>query len=327
MVKSIHEDALIVDSLIVSNWGPDVFQSLQRGGLSAINATCAVWENFRQTAENIAQWHQWFAQYSDLIVPVRHTDDIAAAKAAGKVGVILGFQNASPFEDRPDFVRLFKSMGVGVVQITYNNQNLIGSGAYESTDSGLSDFGRMIVDEMNAAGVAVDLSHVGAKTSADAIGHSAKPVCFTHANPMSLKKHVRNKEDGLLRALVDKGGYVGVNLFSIFMPDDANTRIEDITVMLDYLIDLIGDDHIGIGTDLTQGHGADFFRWICMINGQGDLVLEIPEEDQGMLIRKADDYGLITQALEKHGYSEDRVRKIMGLNFVRFLKEAWNEVD
>ena len=101
MAKSIHQDALIVDSLIVSDWGPDVFQSLQRGGLTAINATCAVWENFRQTAENIAQWHQWFAQYGDLIVPVRHTDDILAAKQAGKVGVISGVPERQPVRGPP----------------------------------------------------------------------------------------------------------------------------------------------------------------------------------------------------------------------------------
>ena len=166
---------------------------------------------------------------------------------------------------------------------------------------------------------------MGPKTSADAIGYSKKPVCFTHANPMALKEHVRNKGDRLLRDLADSGGYVGVNLLPLFMADNANTRVEDIVVMLDHLIDLVDEDHVGIGTDLVEGHDAEFWRWISRLNGRGETVLEVPEDRRSMLIRKGDDYPQITRALEKHGYGESRVRKILGLNFVRYLAEVWNE--
>ena len=111
----------------------------------------------------------------------------------------------------------------------------------------------------------------------------------------------------------------------MFMPDSANKEIGDIVVILDYLLDLVGEDHVGIGTDMTQGHGTEFWRWICLVNGRGSRVLDVPEDQQGMLIRRGDDYPLITRALEKHGYPEARIRKILGLNFVRYLKEAWNE--
>lgn len=325
MPRSLHDDALIVDSLMVSNWGPEVFRSIRKGGVTAMNATCAVWENFRETMDNIAQWHQWFAKNADLVMSVRSTADIAAAKRAGKLGVILGFQNGSPLEDRSEFVRTFKSLGVGVIQITYNNQNFIGSGCYETKDSGLSDFGRIVIDEMNDAGIAIDLSHVGDKTSTETIAYSKKPVCFSHANPRALKEHVRNKDDKLLRALADRGGYVGINMFPLFMPDKANRKVDDLVVMLDYVIKLVGEDQVGIGTDLTEGHGAEFWRWICQINGRGDTVLEVPSDQQGMIIRRGEDYPLITRALEGAGYSETRIRKILGLNFVEFLKRAWNE--
>jgi membrane dipeptidase len=326
MSRSLHDDALIVDSLMVSNWGPAVFRSIRSGGVTAMNATCAVWENFRETMDNIAQWQQWFAKNSDLVMPVRCTADIAAAKRAAKLGVILGFQNGSPLEDRFEFVRTFKSLGVGVIQITYNNQNFIGSGCYERTDSGLSDFGRIVIDEMNEAGIAIDLSHVGDKTSADAIAHSKKPVCFSHANPRALKEHVRNKSDKLLRALADKDGYVGLNMFPLFMPDRGNSKVDDIIPMLDYVIDLVGEDRVGIGTDLTEGHGVEFWRWICQINGRGSLLLDVPVEQQGMIIRRGEDYAVITAALKRAGYSETRIRKILGLNFIAFLQKAWNEV-
>jgi membrane dipeptidase len=325
MAKSVHKDAIVVDSLVVSNWGPDVFRSIHAGGVTAMNATVAVWENFPAAMENIAQWHRWFIRHGDILMQVRRTDDILAAKKAGKLGVVLGFQNGAPIADNADMVRVFKALGIGIIQITYNNQNLIGSGCYERVDGGLSDYGRMVVDEMNACGIAIDLSHVGAQTSADAIAHSKKPVCFSHANPKALKDHARNKDDDLIRALVKKGGYVGINLFPLFMPDQANKTVDHIVVMLDHLIELVGEDHVGIGTDLTEGHGAAFWRWICLVNGRGDVVLDVPPEHQGMLIRHGRDWPLITQALERGGYSESRVRKILGLNFIRFLKEAWNE--
>ena len=178
---------------------------------------------------------------------------------------------------------------------------------------------------MNDAGVAVDLSHVGAKTSADAIAYSKKPVCFSHANPRALKDVVRNKDDKLLRALADKGGYVGLNMFPMFMPDNANKTVDDLVVMLNYVINLVGEDQVGIGTDLTQGYGVEFWRWICQINGRGNLLLDVPVDQQGMIVRRGEDYPMITQALERAGYSETRIRKILRLNFIAFLKKAWNE--
>ena len=123
MAQSLHEDALIVDSLMVCNWGPEVFRSIRQGGVSAMNATCAVWENFRETCENIGRWHRWFADHGDLITPVRRTADISAAKKAGKVGVILGFQNGSPIEDRPDFVRMRTILGLDFVRFRERARN------------------------------------------------------------------------------------------------------------------------------------------------------------------------------------------------------------
>jgi membrane dipeptidase len=322
---TIHARATVVDSLIVSDWSDDVFNDIRLGGITACNATCAVWENFRETSENIARIYQFIERHPDMLTLVRKTGDVKKAKEEGKVGIILGFQNTSPLENRIDFIRLFKALGVGVMQLTYNNQNLLGSGAFETHDSGLSDFGREAIDEFNAAGVAIDLSHVGIKTTADVIAYSSRPVCFTHANPRALRDHVRNKSDETLRALADAHGYVGTVLSPVFMPDGANEKIEDVVVALDYLINLVGEDQVGIGTDMTQGHGEDFWRWIMRINGTGSQVEFTPKDKQGMVIRKASDWPLITAALERHGYTASRIEKIIGKNFVDYLGRAWNE--
>ena len=123
-----HDDAVIFDGLIVSNWGEAVFRDMRRGGLTGANCTCSVWEGFRDTMLNIGQWNRWFAEYGDLIVKARTTADIHQAKRNGKTAIVLGFQNTSAFEDRLEFVQVFKDAGVGIVQMTYNTQNLVGSG-------------------------------------------------------------------------------------------------------------------------------------------------------------------------------------------------------
>ena len=167
----IHGSLLVIDGLVISKWSPAVFADMRAGGLTAANCTCSIWEGFAETMRNIAQWKRWFTEHADLITPVRTTADIRRAKAEGKTGIILGFQNTSAFEDQVGYIALFKDLGVGVVQITYNTQNLAGTGCYERRDTGLSGFGYEVVAEMNRVGILCDLSHVGGLTSRDVISH------------------------------------------------------------------------------------------------------------------------------------------------------------
>ena len=210
MTSDLHKDAIIIDGLVISKWSRALFEDMRAGGLTAANCTCSVWDGFRGTMENIAQWKRWFREHDDILMQVFSTDDIRRAKAAGKVGVILGFQNTSAIEDQYGFLRLFKDLGVGAMQLTYNTLNLVGSGCWETRDSGLSDFGREVIEEMNAAGTLIDLSHVGAQTSEEAILHSRKPVAYTHCCPMALKDYPRNKTDEQFRFIADHGGFIGV---------------------------------------------------------------------------------------------------------------------
>ncbi len=322
---TLHEQMIVIDGLIVSNWGPEVFRALRAGGLTAVNATCAVWENARQTIDNIAQWLGWFDSYADLIMPVRRTADIAAAKAAGKTGIILGFQNGSPIEDRLDYLALYKRLGVGIIQLTYNTQNLIGSGCYESRDSGLCDFGREVVAEMNRVGIAVDLSHVGPKTSDDAIAVSRHPVVFSHVLPADLKAHPRNKETRQLRAVADGGGLVGVTMFPPFLPRGIASTVDDYAGIIEWMVDHCGEDHVAYGTDFTQGHGEPFFEWITRDKGYARQVTRFGEIKNPKDIERIEDTPNLTAALERRRWSLSRVEKVMGLNWVAYLKRVWHE--
>jgi len=211
------------------------------------------------------------------------------------------------------------------MQLTYNTQNLVGSGCWESHDSGLSDYGRDVIDLMNDLGVLVDLSHVGDRTSADAIAHSKQPVAFTHCFPNALKDHPRNKSDEMLKRVADHGGFAGMVAYTPFMPKGDDSTIDDVVTGFEYLIDLIGEDQVGIGTDFTQGHGVAFFQYLRADKGHGRPLSppfdRRPDNPKGF--DGPAEYGNLTAAMLARGWSEARTCKILGENWLRFLETVW----
>ena len=137
-----------------------IFRDLRDGGVRAVNATTAIWEGFQETLDITSSWLRWFSDYADYIRPVRRVADIHAAKAEGRTGIILGWQNATPVENDVRRFRLFHELGVRIVQLTYNERNLFGDGCWERTDEGLSRIGLAAIREMNQLGILIDLSHV-----------------------------------------------------------------------------------------------------------------------------------------------------------------------
>lgn len=262
----LHKDAIVIDGLVCGKMDLELFQDMHRGGVTAANCTMAFWENFQGTVNNIAQVNAIIDQNPDLLLKVRTTADIRRAKAEGKTGILMGFQNTYAYEDQIGYVQIFKDLGVGIVQMAYNTQNLVGTGCYER-DGGLSDFGREIMAEMNRVGVMCDLSHVGPKTSEEVILESKKPVCYSHCLPSGLKEHPRNKSDEELKFIADHGGFVGVTMFTPFLKRGVNATVEDYVEAIEYVFNLVGEDQIGIGTDFTQGQDQAFFEWLTHDKG------------------------------------------------------------
>jgi membrane dipeptidase len=323
MTYGLHEDLVVFDGLIVSKWSRAVFEDMQRGGVTAANCTSAVWEGFRDAMDNIAEWKGWFDAYDDILVQVHTTADIERAKRDGKVGIVLGWQNITPIEDRIDFLPVFKALGVGIAQLTYNTQNLVGTGCYESHDGGLSDYGRDVVDEMNRVGMLVDLSHVGPKTSDDAIRHSTKPVAYSHALPAALREHPRNKSDEQLRFIAERGGFVGVTMFPTFLPRGADSTLDDYLDAIEHVINVCGEEQVGIGTDMTQDHDQAFFDWITHDKGTGRKLTDFGVLKNPPGFQTLGEFPNLTAAMETRGWSEPRIRKVIGENWVRLLKEVW----
>lgn len=321
--SNLHDDLIVFDGLVISNWDENIFHAMRQGGLTAANCTCCVWENFHDTMLAIGQWNRMFADHNDLITKAVSVEDIRTAKRNSKTAIVLGFQNTSAFEDRAEFVEIFKQQGVGIVQMTYNTQNLVGSGCYESTDSGLSDFGHDIVAEMNRVGMLCDLSHVGPKTSEEVIRASKKPVAYSHCLPSGLKEHPRNKSDEQLRFIADHDGFVGVTMFPPFLQRGNDASVDDYVEAIDYIVNLVGEDRVGFGTDFTQGYGVKFFEYLNRDKGVGRQLTEIWKVDFPDGLESLADYPNLTDAMVRANWNEAKIRKIMGENWLELLERVW----
>lgn len=320
----LHQDAIVIDGLIIAKWNRELFEDMRRGGLTAANCTVSVWEGFQATVDNIVRSNALMAESSDLVRPVRTAADITRAKEEGKTGIIYGFQNAHAFEDQIGYVEIFKQLGVGIVQMCYNTQNLVGTGCYER-DGGLSGFGHEIVAEMNRVGIMCDLSHVGETTSREVIEASEKPVCYSHCLPSGLKDHPRNKSDAELRFIADHGGFVGVTMFTPFLRAGVDATVDDYVEAIEYVMNIVGEDAIGIGTDFTQGHDQAFFEWLTHDKGYARRLTRFGKIINPEGIRTIGEFGNLTEALSRRGFSDSQVRKIMGENWVRVLRDVWGE--
>ena len=329
--RRIYDEAIVIDGLNVSNWESDaVFERLRAGNITAINATVATWENFLQTMAHLSVWMRRFRERDDIL-QVKETADIHTAKKLGKTGIILGFQNASPIENDLDRLGLFLALGVRVIQLTYHETNLLGSGCWERNDAGLSNFGVDAVREMNRLGIVIDLSHVGPKTTLDAIEVSEQPVAITHANARSFCGHRRNKEEGALLALAEKGGVVGATSFANFLPKAFDSTVEDFVDAVDNMVERIGIDHVAIGTDSTHDQPLEFWHYISSQQGtkfpstfaDGSIpYTELSFQPKG--IDSPAEFPNLADALANRGYSGEDITKLLGGNWMNLFERVWN---
>lgn len=317
------DDFVLVDGLVVAKFGPELFAKMRQGGLTAANCTCSIWEDFKATSRNIAIWKKWFRQHDDLLLQVYSAEDILRAKESGKTGVILGWQNISALDGDVDLLDVFFELGIRVVQLTYNTQNHAGAGCWESRDGGLTDFGRDVVEQMQRLGIVIDLSHVGTRTGQETVLACKGGVAYTHICPRALKDMPRNKTDEEIKLMVDHGGFVGVAFWPPFMKTSGVPSIGDYLDTIEYVINIAGEDRVGIGTDMTEGHPPEWFEWLHTEHGMGRRVVpkrppaHMPAEFCSVL-----HYPNIIAAMAKR-WKTERVERVIGKNWLSFYRETW----
>ena len=187
-----------------------IFEINREAGLDAVHVTIVYHEDFDELQTVIKEWDTHFKENQDLIFLGRNFKDIEKAKSEKQTAIFFGFQNCSPIEDDIALIEKVHEQGCRFMQLTYNNQSLLATGCYEKNDSGVTNFGKEVIKEMNRVGIVIDMSHSAQQSTLDAINISEKPIAITHANPSFWHEAKRNKSNDLLKALTDSGGMLGL---------------------------------------------------------------------------------------------------------------------
>ena len=279
---------------------------------------------YEQALEFFSRWNAFIAGSDERLMRIDSVNDFARVKSSKKIAVILGLQNAQHFR-RPDDVNFFYNLGQRVSQLTYNSRNLIGNGATERRDEGISDFGVSIIDRMNTVGMAIDVSHCGDRTTLDAFELSKKPVLITHSNCRVLANgHPRDKSDEAILALKKSGSVMGITGVRMFVRDREPTTIEHALDHFDHVAKLIGPEHLGVGSDI------DLYGYDAMppeLNKQ----LRAGYKGSYGFREKIDIEGLnhprrmfdLAEGLIRRKYSDANIEGILGGNFRRVLTQIW----
>lgn len=279
---------------------------------------------YDQALKFFAGWNAFLAGQDEHLMRVDSGGDFARIKPSGKIAVILGLQNAEHFQ-RPDDVAYFHGLGQRVAQLTYNSRTRIGNGATERRDEGLSDFGVAIVERMNQVGMAVDVSHCGDRTTLDAFEVSKRPVLITHSNCRVLAGgHPRDKSDEAIRAVGRAGSVMGITGVRMFVRDREPTTVEHVLDHFDHVRDLIGPEHLGVGSDI------DLYGYDAMPPALNKQLRASYKGSYGFR-EKIDVEGLnhprrmfdLTEGLIRRKYTDTQIEGILGGNFRRVLSQVW----
>ncbi|WP_227977773.1 dipeptidase [Arenimonas daejeonensis] len=333
---SLVERALVIDMLAplkidfspeayADRLGPEQLAMFRASGITGFHSAMGIEgpEAHAQALAYLAAWQGFVGRHSEAFCLVGTAADLDRAKAQGKAAVIMGVQNAEHFRTVDD-VKTFHQLGQRCAQLTYNRQTLVGSGATDRIDGGVSDYGAQIIKAMNAVGMLVDVSHCGDRTTLDAIEISAGPIAITHSNCRALNNHPRLKTDEAIRKLAARGGVMGITGVRNFVRDREPTNVDHMVDHIDHVAKLVGIEHVGIGSD------AD-------LNGYDDMPADQLKLLRGMYKSsyafrdKLDTDGFdhpkkiydLTDALIRRGYSDSDIELVLGGNFRRLLGGIW----
>ena len=307
----------------------------RKSGLSAANVTVSgvgsYAKNYNETIRNIGYWNAQIAAHPDRLVAVRTIADLGAAHCSGRLGLIYGFQDATPIGEELDRVDMFRDLGVRIFQLTYNRRNLVGDGCLEPGNAGLSTFGRNLVEKLNTTKSLIDLSHAGERTTLEAAATAKGPIAITHTGCASIAALPRNKTDKELKAVADKGGFVGIYLMP-FLRSKGQPMAVDLVAHLEHAIEVCGEDHVGIGSDgviSPVAVTAEFKKKFAdEVNDRRKRGISAPGEDPDVYtfvpdLNRADRFQRIAELLAARNHPQSRIEKVLGGNFARLLKDVW----
>ena len=333
ITMEIVRESLVVDTVNRSMLDERFLADILTGGVNLLGRTILVSSGdvfspfgFMESMREISEILSFIDANPDRLALVKSGADIANAHTSGRTGLYVYFQSPEPLANQLWRLRLFYELGLRVLQLTYNQRSLLGDGCAEGSDAGLSDLGLAMISECNRLRIALDVSHCGYKTSMEAMEASTSPVLLTHANSRALVDNPRNKTDEQVKKCVSLGGVVGVMSLPAFLrtSPDVEPTLKDMIDHIDYYMELVGPDHIGLGLDLTTGHEFDDFSLLGYRKDMyaGVWINGVQKYLPGM--ESLADLPAIAEALVDRGYAQSDIRKILGENFGRVLSSIWD---
>jgi len=323
----------VIDGLNCAVLTREQFLRTIEGRVSALNLTSVRPPSDLATSmSDLAKALAIIAENSDIVSVVTSVREIRETAAAGKLGIILGTQGSTFLEHDLQLLRVMQRAGIRILQPTYMEQNALGSGVLALPDKGLTDKGHEWVALMNELGLLIDLSHVGYQTAIDAAKASKRPVICSHSNARWRCNSLRNIPDEEIRAVAETGGTVGVTLWPPMLRHETRPTIEDFFAQIDYMVNLIGIDHVAFGSDLSEQSKTEA-QWQSSFGPKG-----IYPEVTGVLgdwfiftqrftvgFESMAHTGRLIDGLAARGYSAAAVDKIMGGNLLRVYQDIWGE--
>ncbi|MCZ6881654.1 MAG: membrane dipeptidase, partial [Gammaproteobacteria bacterium] len=315
------------DALQYANWSQKIFRQMREGKLDAVHVTIAYHENFRETVANIEVWNGYFERFPELIFHGRTGDDVRLARETNRTAIFYGFQNPSPMEDDIRLVEILHTLGARFMQLSYNNQSLLASGCYETNDTGITRMGKAVIEEMNRVGLVVDMSHSAERSTLEAIEISSRPIVISHANPGFWEPALRNKSDTVLRQLGVSGGMLGFSIYPHHLKGKGDCTLQSFCEMIAATAELMGVDHIGLGSDLCQDQPDSVVEWMRV--GRWTKNIDYGEGSAGNAgfppmpgwFNDNRDFDNVEQGLRDAGFSDEDTGKIMGGNWLRFFDQ------
>ena len=289
---------------------------------------------FDRASEAIARGYLFVDALGGALQIARRSADIECIHRDGAHGIVIDFQNTTAFGDDLSRVDYFYNLGLRMVQLTYNLRNLVGDGCTEAHQGGLSYFGREMVQRLNEARILVDVSHCSEQVGWDAMKISTAPIVVSHSASKAVCYHDRGKTDELAKAVADHGGYFGVVIVPGFIAESPEATLDDFARHIEHLVDVMGIDHVGIGTDKTgpgpgtesivqypdsmPRHRPGSFDWAGFRLKEHRLTPEYHLNGY----RDFGDWPNLTVELAQRGFNEEELRKVLGLNFLRVFREV-----
>lgn len=314
--RKLHQQSVVIDALNASIMDEDYWLKMQQGGVTATNFTIAMNHNLSETIKLMAALYGQLAS-SKIAMVVEKPADIRTAKAQGKVGIIVGFQNIGPFEGDVSLLPIFHRLGVRIIQLTYHFRNICGDGCVEPGGAGLSLWGKELIRRMNDIGIVVDLAHLGERTVREAIDASRHPCIASHSNVYAKAPVYQNKQDDTIRALAARGGVMCIAAFPRMLEPGAT--LDTVLDHIDYVAQLVGPDHVGIGLDFSEGWADSPIhrKKLLAIDGR---IYDYPEG-----ISSVTQVPNITRGLVARGYKDSDIQCILGGNLLRVLDAVMSQ--